>query len=338
MKHFKKLIIAASVVLGVTSNATAQVDPHFSQYYVYPSWLNPGMTGAIDADYRVSAIYRNQWAGITNAFSTVGLSADFVTDKNLNFGVSLLNQTAGDGGYTYTTAYGNIAYTGLRLGVAGTHRIVFGVQGGLINRRFNPSKFTFGDQWNPATGFPPSNPTSTEVFARTSAATFDAGAGVAYYDATPGKKANMFLGFSASHLTQPEDPFISTGTPQKLPMRLTFHGGVRLLVSETFSITPNLLYLRQGNAEEKMVGAYGQIRANEQTDFMFGANYRFNDAISPYIGFSFKSFVLGASYDVNTSDLGRAAGGGANSFEISLSFFGRKNKTLPAEPFVCPRL
>jgi len=25
----------------------AQVDPHFSQYYVYPMWLNPALTGAI---------------------------------------------------------------------------------------------------------------------------------------------------------------------------------------------------------------------------------------------------------------------------------------------------
>jgi hypothetical protein len=93
----------------------AQVDPHFSQYYVYPSWLNPALTGAIDGDYRVSAIYRNQWGNIANGFSTIGLSGDFVTNKNLNFGGSVLQQTAGNGGFTYTTAHASIAYTGVRL-------------------------------------------------------------------------------------------------------------------------------------------------------------------------------------------------------------------------------
>src|SRR3954463_15702477 len=84
----------------------AQVDPHFSQYYVYPSWLNPALTGAFDGDYRISGIYRNQWSSITNAFSTIGLSADMVTSKNINVGVSVMRQTAGTGGYSYTN--GNV--------------------------------------------------------------------------------------------------------------------------------------------------------------------------------------------------------------------------------------
>jgi hypothetical protein len=47
--------------------------------------------------------------------------------------------------------------------------------------------------------------------------------------------------------------------------------------------------------------------------------------------------VLGASYDVNASDLGKMARG-SNSFEISLSFIGRKSTKTPEVEFVCPRL
>jgi len=51
-----------------------------------------------------------------------------------------------------------------------------------------------------------------------------------------GKKANLFLGFSANHLTQPEDPFITSGTNTKLPIRYTAHGGVRLRDLERASL------------------------------------------------------------------------------------------------------
>ncbi|MFL5747290.1 MAG: PorP/SprF family type IX secretion system membrane protein [Niastella sp.] len=312
----------------------AQVDPHFTQYYVYPSWLNPALTGAFDGDYRISGIYRNQWGNISKPFSTVGLGGEIVTNNNVNLGLNLLNQTAGDGGYYYTTAYANIAYTGVRFGPNENHHIVMGLQLGMIRRGFNASKFTFGDQWDPITGFNPGS--STDGFNKTKTTSFDAGAGVLYFDATPGKMANVYAGFSVSHLTKPKDYFSSNANAQ-LPMRYTGHAGVRLTLSEVFSVTPNVLYTKQGTAEEKMAGAYVQLNAAPGTDVMLGANYRINDAISPFVGFTHNNMVLGLSYDVNTSELGKMAHG-SNSFELSLSITGRKKIKTPEEHFICPRL
>lgn len=323
------------LVMCFAGTVKAQVDPHFSQYYVYPAWLNPALTGAFDGQYRVSAIYRNQWGNISSPFSTPGVSAEFTTDKNVNIGVSILSQKAGNGGYNYTTAYGNVAYTGVRFGVNQTKRIVFGLQAGLLQRRFDRTKLTFGDQWNPITGYNPGS-TSADMISRTSVANLDAAFGVLYFDAQPGKKANVFGGASVSHLTEPDDKFSSTGT-EPFPVRLTLHGGVRFSLSEVFSITPNLLYLRQGNAQEKMLGAVGQYKVNEDANLMLGVNYRFEDAVSPFLGFTYKNFMIGASYDVNTSDLGKLANG-SNSFEISISFIGRKVAKTPEIEFVCPRL
>ncbi len=312
----------------------AQVDPHFSQYYVYPSWLNPALTGIFDGDYRVSGIYRNQWNSIA-PFSTPGASIEVTTNNNLNFGVSILNQTVKSGGYNYLTAYGSASYTGVKFGVAGDQRLVFGLQAGIINRRFDQSKFTTGNQWNPITGYNPS--VAAESIPITKSMSFDAGVGVLYFDAKPGKKTNFYAGFSASHITQPDDKFTSVTTKQKIPMRFTGHAGIRISVSDMLSITPNILYLKQGTASEKMAGAYAQLKANANTDVLFGANYRFEDAISPYIGFNHKNMTLGVSYDINTSDLGRLVNG-ASSFEISLSFIGRKTIKTPEEHFICPRL
>lgn len=337
MKKNKKLIILLLVAAFGSTAVKAQTDPHFSQYYAYPLWLNPGLTGAIDGDYRVTGMYRNQWNNINSGFSTPGVSADMVTAKNINLGVNLLNQSAAAGAYNYLNGYLSVAYTGLRFGKEGNHRISIGISGGVINRKFNPSKFQSGAQWDNVTNSLNLNIPMTDILSKNSAMTFDAGAGAMYFDATPGKKVNVFAGFSAFHLTQPSDPFISGGEGQKMPVRYTLHGGAKINLSETVSFTPNLLYMKQGEAEEKMAGAYAQLRATETTDFLFGGNYRFKDAISPYVGVYHKNMVLGVSYDVNTSDLSKIAGN-ANSFEISLTFTGRKSVKTDAVPFVCPRL
>ena len=333
MKIVRNLFLLAG--LAIAGTLQAQVDPHFSQYYVYPSWLNPALTGAFDGQYRVSGIYRNQWGSISSPFSTAGLSAEVTTEKNLNIGASVLNQQAGNGGYGYTTGYMNFAYTGARFGKMETGRLVFALQVGAIQRRFDRSKMTFGDQWNPVTGYNP-GVGSADMLRKNSSASFDAGAGVMYFDAAPGKTVNVFGGAAMSHLTKPVDHF-SEGEGAKIPMRYTFHGGLRINLSDVFSITPNGLYLRQGSAQERMVGAYGSLKAAEDLDLMIGANYRFGDAASPFVGFTYRNWVLGASYDINTSDLGRMSKG-ANSFEISLSVIGRKAARTPEVDFVCPRL
>ncbi|BAV07161.1 hypothetical protein FLA_3184 [Filimonas lacunae] len=313
----------------------AQVDPHFTQYYVHPSWLNPALTGAFDGAYRASAIYRNQWSNVSSPFSTIGASLDFTTPKNLNLGVNLLGQRAGNGGYGYTTGYANAAYTGVRWGAMQQHRVVLALQAGLIQRKFNPSKLTFGDQWNPVTGG--NTNVSAEVFGRTSYTTFDAGAGALYFDATPGKKANVFGGFSVSHLTQPADRFASNDGTAKVPVRYIIHAGVRLYMSETVALTPNALYLRQGNATETMLGAYAQLKATASTSLLLGANYRWKDAVAIQAGLNYDNMLISAAYDINTSGLGKMARG-ASSFEISLAFTAKQKVKTPEVEFVCPRL
>jgi type IX secretion system PorP/SprF family membrane protein len=332
----RKILQGAMLMLLAVASSNemqAQVDPHFSQYYVYPSWLNPALTGAFDGNYRVSGIYRSQWGNITSPFQTTGLSADFTTEKNINFGASILHQKAGDGGYQYTTAYANVAYTGVKFGTGDFQRLTFGFQGGLIQRRFDRTKMTLGDQWNPVTGRPDNQ--TLDFINRTSASSFDMGAGVLYFDAQPGKKANVYGGISAAHITRPTDQF-SAFADARLPIRWTAHAGVRLNLSDELSLTPNALYLRQGTAEEKMIGAYAQIKTTS-VDLLAGVNYRFKDAIAPYVGFTYRNMVLGASYDVNTSDLGKMVRG-SNSFEISLSFIGKKTVKTPEAEFICPAL
>lgn len=314
--------------------ADAQVDPHFSQFYAYPLWLNPGMAGMMDGDYRFTGVYRNQWSSVMTPYNTAGFSADVNTGKNLNLGANFMSQTAGDAGYKYLNAYATVAYSGVRFGQGNNQQITIGLQAGLLSRRFDPAKFQFGDQWNPITGYNP-GATTADIITKTSSSVLDMGAGISYADASPDKKVNFFGGVGAFHLTKPEDPFVSSGTNAVLPVRYTIHAGARLNLTETVSITPNLLYMKQGIASEKMAGLFAQLRANDFTDLLFGVNYRLDDAVSPYVGVAFHDFVLGVSYDVNTSDLGKAVNG-TNSLELSFTYIGRKSGK-PLRYLSCPR-
>src|SRR5688572_29191039 len=212
------------------------------------------------------------------------------------------------------------------------------MQAGIINRSVDQTKFKWGEQWNPITGYSSSNAT-TESFAATSATTLDIGTGAVYYDATPNQKANLFAGVSFFHINKPADPIISNGNTElnTIPMRYAVHGGVSLNVAEGMTFVPHFLYNQQGNARETMLGAYLQKNVNEETDIMIGAYYRYKDAVAPFLGVDYKKFLIGLSYDVNASKLGTYTRN-ANSFELSFTYIMRKGSKSIFDFIHCPRL
>lgn len=333
-KQIATCLFSCIILVSQWYTANAQVDPHFSQYYIYPMGLNPALTGAIEKSYRISSIYRNQWSAVSNPYSTIGFSADVSTEKKINFGANIFRQTAGDAANNYTTGHVSLAYTGIRFGQYGEQEIALGVQGGILSRQLNPSKLRFGNQWLPGQGYE-GTISPNEAFAQSSAAVFDAGVGIAYYDNTPDKKVSFFGGFSAFHITRPIDPYLESGTKEKLPVKYSTHIGSRIVINDGLMLVPNAIYLRQGNASETMAGAYLQLYANEDTDLMLGSNIRLKDAVVPFIGIYFRGFTAGFSYDVNTSSLSKSVKN-TNSFEISISFTGG-NKDSNSRFFKCPR-
>jgi type IX secretion system PorP/SprF family membrane protein len=330
--------LASILAMLIALPSIAQTDPHFTQNYTNPMYVNPALVGSSDGEYRVSAIYRSQWGSISNPYRTTGVSFDTRTDKNINLGVNLLNQSAGDGGFNYFNAYASVAYTGVKLGKDNNHRVVLAIQGGIINRRVDQSKFKWGEQWNPITGYNESN-AITETFTQTSSTAFDMGVGALYFDATPDQKMNAFGGISAFHINRPKDPIISTQSAElnTIPVRYTLHGGVSFNLFERTSIIPHVLLMKQGTATEAMLGAYAQLNVNPDTDVMIGGYYRANDAIAPFVGFDYKNFVVGLSYDMNTSKLG-AMSRSVNSFELSVSYIKRNGSRSIFDFIRCARL
>jgi type IX secretion system PorP/SprF family membrane protein len=314
------------------TSAHAQIDPHFSQYYIQPMTMNPAFTGAFDGDYRVSAIWRSQYG---NTLNTRGLSAEKTTNKNANFGFNLVNQVSSDGAYSYTNGYLSFAYTGVRFGKNADHYLVMAMQLGFISRKFDVTKMQFGSQWVSGVGFDESG-SSNETFLKPQVTSFDAGAGIAYYDATPNKTVSFFGGISAYHITQPDNPYLTNGNQSKLEIRYSAQAGMRIAASDLVSIVPTVIYMQQGDAQERMGGVYFQIYANESTDVMFGSYYRIGDAITPFAGVYYKGLTFGLSYDVDASAKS-AAGSKGNSLEVSISYVGKKKSSMGVNRFYCPR-
>lgn len=334
----RSIWLTSVLLMTAVAKLVAQTDPHFTQNYTYPMYINPALTGSSDGEYRASAIYRSQWGSINHAYQTMGISFDARTNKNIALGVNLLNQSAGDGGFNYLSTYGSFAYTGVKFGKQNNQRIVLAIQGGIINRHVDQSKFKWGEQWNPITGYNGSNPIS-ETFARTSATTLDIGAGALYFDATPDKKTNAFGGFSVFHINRPNDPIVSTQSTElnTIPIRYALHGGLSFNLSNRTSIVPHVLYMHQGTASETMFGTYVQLNVNPETDLMIGGYYRLHDAVAPFVGFDWRNFIVGLSYDANTSKLG-AMSRNVNSFELSLSYVKRSGTRNIFDFIRCARL
>jgi type IX secretion system PorP/SprF family membrane protein len=165
------------------------------------------------------------------------------------------------------------------------------------------------------------------------------GAGALYFDATPNKRTNAFGGFSVFHINKPKDPIVSAQSTElnTIPLRYVVHGGLSFNLFERTSIVPHILYMHQGTASEMMFGTYVQLYVNPETDVMIGGYYRFKDAVAPFVGFDWKNFIVGLSYDANTSKLG-AMTRNVNSFELSLSYVKRSGTRSIFDFIRCARL
>ncbi|WP_412466251.1 PorP/SprF family type IX secretion system membrane protein [Pedobacter sp. KLB.chiD] len=326
-----KIYVAVLVSLLFTAKSFAQTDPHFSQYYANPLYLNPALTGVIDGDYRATVNFKQQWSALNSSFLTGGASFDMAPKKNFAFGATVLNQRAGELDFNYLSALVSGSYR-LRFGAEGLQMVSFGLQAGIINRSFDFSQARFGNQFNPISGYD-GGMMSGETLSSQSSLVPDVNAGIMFFDGDPNKNVNVFLGASAAHLTRPMDRF--SGTNSRIPVRFTAHGGARIRASELLDIVPNAMFMYQGNTDEVLLGAYAQLNVNPSANILFGGNYRNKDAAIAFVGLQLKNMVFGLSYDVNTSSFNRASNSNGG-LELSISLIGRNGIIGPN--FFCPRL
>lgn len=327
----KYLLMALCCSSFFSKELNAQIDPHYTQYYANPQWLNPAMVGIIDGNSRVTLNYRKQLPDLSGSLQFKSVSADFTLPGNFGIGATVFSQNAADQGYQNTTAYLSISF---QVHLSQYEILSSGFQFGMINKKIDPSKMQFSSQFNPLIGYD-AGMVSNENFPFQSATIADGAIGLMYFNGNPESNYNPFFGASLSHPSQPVNRFLSSNYDNKIPMRFALHGGVRYRLTDKSEIIPHGILIMQGKYTELAAGLMYNLLLAEGKGLMLGGTYRLNDAMAPSVGMRIKGLTIGMSYDVLTSPLKTAASGNGG-FELSISY--TRQKRIPETRFICPRL
>ena len=303
---FTYLLLISCCLTGWKASAQ---DPHYTQANRIPSWYNPAAAGHGVEHIRLTMLYRNQWASVMSPFKTQGLFFDKQVSK-VGLGANLVNNSSGDAGIRQLFLNGQISY---RYAI-GKSVFASGLQFGLIQKSFDPSKMTFDDQYTPDQGANPTNPTS-ETFSYTKLTRPDFGAGLLWTYGHPGKeKFYPYAGVSLQHINQPKESFIEENN--FIPRKLTANAGIGIVLSEAITITPMLLFAQQQFSKELLGGVIVKLPLDGRDNVEGGLLFRNKDAAALYAGYQWNNFMLGMSYDVNLSGVS----GGPGAFELTLSY------------------
>lgn len=302
----RKIVFLLSLSLATSFFVKAQ-DLHFSQFFNSPLSTNPANTGFIpDADYRIGAHFRNQWAAILAApYKTLSIYGDAQVFREkldngwLGLGGLLLNDQSGTGGLRSTKIYGSLAYHQM-LGMSSLVSAGFNV--GWANKRLDPSKLTFPDQFN-GLFFDNTIPSAVTVI-NSSTSYFDMQAGLnyAYF---PSENTYINAGYSIHHINRPRETFFTENDDSKIPMRHIGFVNAIIKLNNKVIINPNVYYTMQAKAHEFMMGMnanYNLSGAGEK-QLLAGLYYRQGDAVVPMVGFEISNIRFTFSYDVTTSGL-----------------------------------
>jgi len=317
------LLIALSVLF--TEKAVAQ-DPEFTQFYANPLYLNPAFAGTARCP-RLVMNYRNQWPALSGSFVTTSASYDqHIPTISGGLGFIATRDQAGQGTLTTTTISGIYSY---QQAISRTFSLKAGFQATYMQKAVDWNKLTFGDMIDPRKGF---------IFetrdVRRGNLTADGRGTVSNVDFSAGLlgfSEKFYFGVAAHHLTEPNESLV-VGT-SRLPMKWTGHVGAVIPIdrksrySES-NISPNILYRRQGEAEQLNMGLYVNkgplVGGIWYRGFLFGKEY--SDAFIVTLGIQTDVIRFGYSYDVTVSELTPATGG-SHEVSMAIQFDCRKAKT-----------
>jgi len=317
----KRLFTIVFLFLGLSS--IQGQDPHFSQFYANPLYLNPAFAGVKQCP-KVNVNYRNQYPSL-GVYQTYSASYDqYVDALNGGVGVLIVQDEAANGALSLTEA--SLIYS-YHLSVSREFSILFGAQGTFRQRALDWSSLTFPDQIDPFYGFvkptneiPPNNNINSHL---------DLTFGIV------GFTENFYAGVTASHLTQPNEAFL---TNNNLPLKISAQvggtipiGRKRLYNSLDNILIPNVVFQSQGGASQLTGGLSfnrGLITGGLGYRQALGALSTNPDALVFIVGIAPNEvpWTFGYSYDYTISPLKNTLGG-AHEMTMSYQFPCRTRRT-----------
>ena len=202
-----------------------------------------------------------------------------------------------------------------------------GFESTFWQKKLDWNQLTFGDMIDPIRGF---------VYQTGDLPRGGSKSGIDLSAGFLGFSEQFYFGFAAHHLTEPNESLLTNRT-SPLPRKYTGHLGFRIpwsgngsIYRETETIvSPNILYRRQGSAQQLNMGLYVQ-----KGPYVGGVWYRNQDAFIILLGMEVGLIKIGYSYDVTVSSLSMATSG---SHELSLQInFDCQPKKRTYRTISCP--
>lgn len=310
------------LAISLSQWAVQAQDIHFSQFSEAPLWRNPSLAGIFTGDVRVQAVYRDQWNSVTNAYRTGSVNAEYKlpvgkVNDFVTVGMQVLYDRAGTIGWTSTHVLPALNYH-KSLSTQNNRYLSLGFMGGLVQRRFDPSKMTTNSQYD--------NGGLGENLANSQYSYLDGSVGMSYNSNLNFNPDNTFyIGAAYHHFNRPNNSFYRNATIELHP-KWVFSGGLKLGVSDYAYLTVQADHSRQGGFAETMAGIMYGLKLGEDPDnpaytLHAGSFLRWNDALIPVIKIDYTPFSVALSYDVNISKL-KPSSYGRGGFELSVSYIG----------------
>jgi len=322
-----RLTVFLFIVFGLSQIVKAQ-DPHFSQFYANPLYLNPAFAGSEKCP-RATLNYRNQWPALGSTYVTYSAAYDQHVDwLEGGVGLNLINDAQGDG--AINTFYANLMY-------AYTFRVnrKFYLKGGFeasyIYKTLNWD-YVFPDMLHPLYGA--IYPTQEDyVPTDLNKGYFDFSLGLLGYT------GSHYFGLAVHHLTEPPESY-RDNSDAVLPRKWTLHYGTKIPIrvrgfkkGEIF-LSPNIIYERQRDFEQFNYGLYFS-RKSIVGGFWLRQNFKFQyDSFIMLLGYIKDNYRFSYSYDLTISRLRNATLG---SHEVSVGYiFACRNKKPKFRAISCP--
>ncbi|MCF8297206.1 MAG: type IX secretion system membrane protein PorP/SprF [Saprospiraceae bacterium] len=308
----KRLVLyILTITLLIGADLAKAQDPHFSQFYANPLYLNPAFAGSAVCP-RLIMNYRNQWPAISGAYVTYNAGFDMRFDA-LHGGLGILATADKAGEGVLSTNNISLLYS-YHMTPTRSFNINVGFQGTYFQKSIDVTKLTFGSQIDPRWGFVKEPPTLPNMSA----------SGVDFQTGIIGYSEKFYIGFASHHLVEPDEGLVSYSM---LPRKYTFHtGGIipltkngkKRLRDEDPVLSPNLVFQQQGEFHQLNYGLYVN-----KMPMIAGLWYRHffegSDAVIVLVGFQYDKFKFGYSYDITVSKLASASGG-SHEFSFALMF------------------
>ncbi|NLF41447.1 MAG: PorP/SprF family type IX secretion system membrane protein [Bacteroidales bacterium] len=317
-----RIAIIAFLLISI-SGAMGQ-DPHFSQFYANPLYINPAFAGnGICPSIHLN--YRNQNSSSIGAYNTYGVSYDQYFDF-LSGGIGIISTSDQQGGLLYSNQSAAIYSYHLELDKNLTAR--FALQGGYYYKGLDWNALVFPDQLEAGgSGTSQGNESQPETIS-IQGADFSAGVLLA------GK--NWYGGLAAHHLNRPKASFFETF---RLGIKYTVHGGYhfepkkKYFSAPDYSFSPNFIVQKQAKSLCFNYGFYANFES-VVSGLWFRQDLNKGNSVILLIGFQTDNITFGYSYDWNISGIPGFSG---RSHEISVLLnFGCRAKNLENLIIKCP--